>query len=122
MPRVYERPMQDKLLEAIAELREVSRAELESFLGWTENNVLQALRGLRKRKLVYIVRYERQHMKGGRYTPYYGAGDKADAAYPKQLTHKQRNAKYRERHRARYNAMHMARRGRKYDNIWRGLL
>lgn len=123
MPRSYATPTQDAILDALSHCETMTRKELEVHLGVTMNVLSSALFTMRRYKVkkVYIAYYTRQDGTAGRCIPHYAIGDKPDAVEPKQLTSKQRNAKYRERHQARINARNMARRGRVY-NIWQGLM
>lgn len=121
MPRIYSTPMQDAVEDCIQHNGTMTRLELEAALGFDENQVSGALRGLRNRKKIHIAKYTRQDGKAGRFTPHYAIGDLPDAEMMRQLTPRQRNIRYRERNRARINAANMARRGRTY-NIWKGLM
>ena len=121
MPRVYEHPLQDAVLAAMDGVGPVTRADLELMTGLNYNQTLQALRGLRRKRKIYIAKYTRQDGKGGRCTPHYAIGDKKDVQPPEQVSSLERNAKYRKRHQARINAKNMARRGRVYNNPWKGL-
>lgn len=122
MPRVYEHPIQDAVFAAMQDMGPLTRADLQQMTGLDYNQVIHSLKGLRKKRKIYIAKYTRQEGRAGRCIPHYKAGDAPDAKPLRQLTPKERNERYRERHRARINAQNMARRGRTYDNPWRGLM
>lgn len=120
-----QRGQTERLYHMLDTIGPMTAAELERLMNRSRPSVNESLRLLRRStpKRIHIHRYDRQpDGTRGRCVPVYAVGDLPDAPEPGGLSSKQRNEKYRQRHRARLNARNRARRGSVGPNIWMGLV
>ena len=112
--------MSVQTLQLLIDIGEMSTAELSSITGRSRTNVNDSIRRLKWRKLVRIVRWERQPSGSrGEMIPLYGAGAGENAPKPKAKSNISRNADYRKRKR---KVISLRRDSYKEVGIWRGLL
>jgi hypothetical protein len=110
------------VLQLISDVGGMSRAELEPLTARDALSVGRTLRILRKRKLIYIGRYDRQPPgTGGRLIPIYYEGDCEDVRPPYQLPDHERHKRYREQNKAAIAARRYPQAHAKLG-IWKGLM
>ena len=115
------RPRREQLLDLMLTYPPASCAELATLSGWTQMMIADALRILRRKRLVYIASYERQpEGQKGRCIPIYAVGNKIDASPLPRIRKSLIDKRYRQRHAALISA-------RRYPNVrtqlgpWAGL-
>lgn len=92
------------VMQAIEHCGPISRAEIQRLTGLSEKQVVECLHNIRRAGLpVRIAEWGRQPpgQKGGM-IPMYAIGTNPDARKPPAISHRVRDAAYRERHRAIY--------------------
>lgn len=106
LSKVHLGKTQEQVVDAL-DGRALTRNGLMAALpGLSSSGVLDAIRGLRHRGLVYIAGYAPREKEGGRHPPIYALGNQADAREP-SVSSVERDRKYRQR---------------KRTGIWAGLL
>lgn len=96
--------LQQAIIAALENIGPMTMNELATHTGRANHVVYEAVTRLRTKGMVYIADYPlREDGKGGRRAPRYALGFKDDAPEPPQMSHRERNARYRERHRVEIN-------------------
>ena len=123
MPRKYESPVADKVLQALENAGAMGTSELVKHTGLTRSSVLHAVRGLIKRNLAHIAKYERQpNGKSGSIIPIYQSGECLHVIQIKRKSDKEIQSDYRKRHAARIRVKRQIQRGSYRVNVWSGLM
>jgi len=119
MKRQYNREKTDTVLSLLTDIGSMTSAELMRLTGRGHGSIRDSISRLRADKKIYISRYI-AHGKRGRRQPVYSVGNERDAEEGRASS-KQRNAKYRAKHRMVIRAKDAVRHNRPV-NIWAGLL
>jgi len=117
--RIYTREKTDEVLSLLTDVGPMSTVELVLLTGRGPHSIRNSLRILRANKEIHISQYLSPVSKG-RQQPVYSQGEGVDAV-EKGKTAKERNAKYRAKHRIAIRARDAVRHKREV-NMWAGLL
>jgi len=114
--------LRDEIVRLLTNIGGMSMAELARLIGEKRIRVQKAVRVLRNRRGVYVLRYERQpDGVKGRCTPVYAVGPGEDAKPPTKRSRADTCKRYYKRHSASISARRYTKQ-REQLGVWRGLV